>query len=166
MCYLKDMWKDIHIFSFLCDLPSPSWRKTCQYRSMWMVAPRKVFLLVSQPFSADIFFLLDVSKWHNLQSMIKQHCWTNYPVICISIFIDGHPSSWMCSFFMIIPDDQLLYGIIFGNLTLSWRRLLSYRKQSIDYLRKSMDWFLYVNGFRHERAKLNTQFFFWSKILA
>ena len=31
--------------------------------------------------------------------------------------------------------------------------LLSYRKQSIDFLRKSMDWFLYDNGLRLERVK-------------
>ena len=36
--------------------------------------------------------------------------------------------------------------------TLSWRRPLSYRKQSIDLLHKSMDWFLYDNGLRHERV--------------
>ena len=30
---------------------------------------------------------------------------------------------------------------------------LSYRNQSIDLLRKSMDWFLYDNGLRHERVK-------------
>ena len=33
--------------------------------------------------------------------------------------------------------------------------LLSYRNQSIDLLRKSMDWFLYDNGLRHERVKVN-----------
>ena len=38
------------------------------------------------------------------------------------------------------------------NLTLSWRRPLSYRNQSIDLLRKSMDWFLYDNDLRHERV--------------
>ena len=38
------------------------------------------------------------------------------------------------------------------TLTLSWRRLLSYRNQSIDLLCKSMDWFLYDNGLRHERV--------------
>ena len=38
-------------------------------------------------------------------------------------------------------------------LTLSWQRPLSYRNQSIDLLRKSMDWFLYDNGLRHERVK-------------
>ena len=39
------------------------------------------------------------------------------------------------------------------RLTLSWRRPLSYRNQSIDLRSKSMDWFLYHNGLRHERVK-------------
>ena len=30
---------------------------------------------------------------------------------------------------------------------------LSYRNQSIDLLHKSMEWFLYDNGLRHERVK-------------
>ena len=38
------------------------------------------------------------------------------------------------------------------SLTLSWRRPLSYRNQFIDLLCKSMDWFLYDNGLRHERV--------------
>ena len=38
------------------------------------------------------------------------------------------------------------------ELTLSWRTPLSYRNQSIDLLWKSMDWFLYDNGPRHERV--------------
>ena len=42
----------------------------------------------------------------------------------------------------------------FTYLTLSWRRPLSYRKQSIDLLRKSIDWFLYDNGRRHEKVNL------------
>ena len=39
------------------------------------------------------------------------------------------------------------------DLTLSWRASLSHRYQSIDLLRKSMDWFLYDNDLRHERVK-------------
>ena len=39
-------------------------------------------------------------------------------------------------------------------LTLSWWRPLSYRKRSIDLLGKSMDWFLYDNGLRHERVNI------------
>ena len=38
-------------------------------------------------------------------------------------------------------------------LTLWWRQSLSYWNQSIHLLRKSMDWFLYDNGLRHERVK-------------
>ena len=38
-------------------------------------------------------------------------------------------------------------------LTHSWRRPLSYRNPSIDLLGKSMDWFLYGNGLRHERVQ-------------
>ena len=37
-------------------------------------------------------------------------------------------------------------------LTLSWRRSLSYRHQSIHLLCKSMDWFLYDRDLRHERV--------------
>ena len=40
------------------------------------------------------------------------------------------------------------------HLTLSWRRPLSYRNQSIDLLSKSMDWFLYDNDLRHESVKM------------
>ena len=39
-------------------------------------------------------------------------------------------------------------------LTLSRRRPLSYRKQSIDSQSKSMDWFLYDNSLCHERVKM------------
>ena len=39
------------------------------------------------------------------------------------------------------------------SLTLSWRRPLSYRNQSIDLLHKSMYWFLYDNDLRHDRVK-------------
>ena len=38
------------------------------------------------------------------------------------------------------------------RLTLSWRRPLSYRNQSINLRSKSMNWFLYDNGLRHERV--------------
>ena len=37
-------------------------------------------------------------------------------------------------------------------LTLSWRRPLSHRNQSIDLLCKLIDWFLYDNDPRHERV--------------
>ena len=45
------------------------------------------------------------------------------------------------------------HGSLECFLTLSRRRSLSYRNQSTDLLRKSMDWFLYDNGLRLERIK-------------
>ena len=45
-------------------------------------------------------------------------------------------------------------------LTLLWRGPLSYRNQSIDLQSKSMDWFLYDNGLRHERVNR-----LWNKII-
>ena len=44
-------------------------------------------------------------------------------------------------------------------LTLSWRRSLSYRNQSIDLQGKSMDWFIHDNGFRHKRVKADSPLF-------
>ena len=44
------------------------------------------------------------------------------------------------------------------DLTLSRRRPLSYRNQPIDLLCKSMDWFLYDNGLRHESVNLERRF--------
>ena len=52
-----------------------------------------------------------------------------------------------------IPRDNDDIRKSLWYLTLSWRRPLSYRNQSIDLLGKSMDWFLYDNGLRHERVK-------------
>ena len=49
-----------------------------------------------------------------------------------------------------IADTKNVLNLL---LTLSWRRPLSYRNQSIDLLRESVDWLLYDNGLRHERVK-------------
>ena len=38
-------------------------------------------------------------------------------------------------------------------VTISWWRSLSYRKQSVDLLYRSMDWFLFDRDLRHERFK-------------
>ena len=43
--------------------------------------------------------------------------------------------------------------LVRSPLTLSWRRLLSYRNQPIDLLCKSIDWFLYHKDLRQERVK-------------
>ena len=51
------------------------------------------------------------------------------------------------------------------RLTLSWRRSISYRNQSIDLGSKSMDWFLYDNGLRHERVKITTVSFNYQAVI-
>ena len=61
-------------------------------------------------------------------------------------------------FFLSIKFDghsfkSTIYFLTKIILTLSGRRPLSYRNQSIDLLRKSMGWFLYDNGLRQERLK-------------
>ena len=55
-----------------------------------------------------------------------------------------------------IMKENSLFSVrkLWSILPLSWRRPLSYRNQSIDLRSKSMDWFLYHKGLRHERVKL------------
>ena len=55
--------------------------------------------------------------------------------------------------FIHLTYHFVLLPVNLSILTLSWRRPLSYRNQAIDLLRKSMDWFLYDMGLRHERVK-------------
>ena len=50
-------------------------------------------------------------------------------------------------------EFRSVFQIFKTHLTLSCRRPWSYRNQSIDMHCKSMDWFLYNNGPRHERVK-------------
>ena len=66
------------------------------------------------------------------------------------------PSFLAC--YLLKAKDRILHllvGLLLWEklLTLSWRRPISYRSQSIDLFRKSMDWFLYDIGLRHERFK-------------
>ena len=41
------------------------------------------------------------------------------------------------------------------ELSLSWKKFLSYRNQSIDLLCKSMDWFLYDRDLRYEIVNID-----------
>ena len=54
--------------------------------------------------------------------------------------------------FDTIKSTVLHYFVTCVNLTLSWRRPLPYRNQSIDLKSKSMDWFLYDNILHHPRV--------------
>ena len=58
---------------------------------------------------------------------------------------------------IVLKVGSLAWCAVFNPLChfiLSWRRALSYRNQSNDLQSKSMDWFLYDNNLRHERANL------------
>ena len=56
---------------------------------------------------------------------------------------------------MFFIDFLVTKTLVESRLTLSRRRPLSYRNQSIDLLWKSMDWFLYDNGLLLERVKIS-----------
>ena len=51
----------------------------------------------------------------------------------------------------ILTDFRICTSV---PLNLLWRRPLPYRNQSIDLQSKSIDWFLYDNGLRHERMTI------------
>ena len=61
----------------------------------------------------------------------------------------------MCRLSTCLPNcsRRCMKKVKLNLLTLSWRKPLSYRNQSIDLRSKSMVWFLYDNGLRHERVK-------------
>ena len=64
-----------------------------------------------------------------------------------------HKEDYITHTIYILHIPHIYY--IINALTLSWWRLFSYRNQSIDLQSKSMDWFLYDNGLRHERVKFH-----------
>ena len=76
---------------------------------------------------------------------------TTIGFLMISGEIEFHPFAYILFvwfFFMVrLNFDQYL-----SCLTLSWWRPLSYRNQSIDLQRKSLDWFLDDNDLRHKRV--------------
>ena len=93
------------------------------------------------------------------------------PVNLLHIFWKPFPKNTsgrllLTSTHFIFPTDLRKLKINYWHsrsvvgLNLSWRRPLSYRHQSIDLLRRSMDWFLYDNGLRHERVDMKALFSF------
>ena len=66
-------------------------------------------------------------------------------------YFDG-PWKVKALYVIIMSRKHLRSEYTLCSLTLSRRRLLSYRNQSIDLRSKSMDWFLYDSGLRLERV--------------
>ena len=91
---------------------------------------------------------------------------SNFPKCFVAIHIFFVQTAKILIFWFFIKVEHigfsvrhtLFYVLSLYLLTLSWRRPLLYRNQSIDVQSKSMDWFLYDNGLRHERVKN----LFWS----
>ena len=87
------------------------------------------------------------SSWRAKKCLLVLPMWTLLQVFHVNLY-----SSIELRHLGIWSLNRKALNILTVTLTLSWRRPLSYRNQSID-LSKSMDWFLYDNGHRHERVK-------------
>ena len=85
------------------------------------------------------------------ERLIKVHfrLYISLGIICKTVI--GRKHEWRFVYYFLLLSRF--------NLTLSWRRPISYRNQSIDLRSKSMDWFLYDIGLRHERVKSNHQLY-------
>ena len=81
-------------------------------------------------------------------------------IIASSLKSSSYKSSRESMFVIRETEDLFRREIIYwgqidyeNNITLSWRRSLSYRNQLIDLQNKSMDWFLYDRDLCHERVE-------------
>ena len=77
--------------------------------------------------------------------------------LCYRCFSEKFANSLRTPFFLqntfgrlLLLFDGFCHIFRISQITLSWRRPLSYKNQSTDLQSKSMDWFLYDNGLRHE----------------
>ena len=86
-----------------------------------------------------------------LLKVIKDETRTKLETFAKPKKVKSEQYQWRQLFSRVLPTFHLLFSLCLC-LTLSWRRPLSYRNQSTDLLRKSVDWFLYENGPRHERV--------------
>ena len=68
----------------------------------------------------------------------------------IVFHLSSPPATQLFSHLSYVSYYVLHFTLNYSFLTLSWRRSLSHRNQSIDLLCKSMDWFLYDRDLRHE----------------
>ena len=113
------------------DHPYPSRCTTCNLERYWRKTASKIFL-------CGLFEI--TNNFYPTRGTTTINC----NVYCVVIFTNKNSNMLN----LIICDAYHCQH----TLTLSWRRPLSYRNQSIDLLRKPMDWFLFDNGLRHERV--------------
>ena len=116
---------------------------------------RKIFRLckpkMARPF---ICWSWDILLSRKCSVEQKVFCWANF-VLCFFLGeIQLHGFICQSYFSSEFKCEQVME---WGQLTVSWRRPLSYRNQFIDVLRKSMDWFLYDSGLCHGRVNCRAQ---------
>ena len=95
------------------------------------------------------------------------HIYWRNPQWSASLFVQWPSLVWDCQLpIKLIPHVKIIGThrslttnvcfialLLSSTLTLSWRRSISYKNQSIDLHSKSMDWFLYNRDYRHESVK-------------
>ena len=99
------------------------------------------------------FVVLCLTNLGSARPSIK-HCWT-LDISALPIFIKAFAlKKFLTDCQNHVSISTLSIKIILSNsLTLSWRRPYSFKNQSTDSLRNSVDWFLYDDSLRHERVK-------------
>ena len=125
------------------------------WNGWWKLGSKFIFLGKSEGFF--VFHFTHCSQvlrsiWKPFKYFVLQNKWL-VSIWNVNIRMDWNGSRESNKISRI--KDTTYFGNICwkGKLTLSWPRPLSYRNQSTDLLCKSMDWFLYDNGLRHERVK-------------
>ena len=93
--------------------------------------------------------LVPIHKWDYRKS--AKNC---PPVSFLPIFWKIFKCLIFCTHYLLKTTSSLRINLVLSKvnlvLTLSRRRCLSYRNQSIDLKSKSMNWFLYDRDFRHK----------------
>ena len=114
--------------------------------NFWPASEKLVWKLFTSPKSLETWYntFLGFKKTFNVSHVIK--------IVFGEVIIQKHFFFALLLIFPL-PKVDCLFFLKSNDLTLSWRRPLSYRNQSINLQSKSMDWFLYDNGLRHERVK-------------
>ena len=92
----------------------------------------------------------------NGQIYLEKSCGVNH-----GIFL-----KYVWAFLNIMHERINVLNFRLNALTLSWRRSLSCRNQSIDLLCEPMDWFLYDKDFSHKRVKSLCRSLFFNKVAA
>ena len=98
-------------------------------------------LFSARMYKSNAWIYLSIENLH-----MASQIWLNWIVWFIFFPAKTNELNWT-----YVDDVFFLFEI---RLTLSWRRSLSYRNQSIDLQSKSVNWFLYLRGLHHERVNV------------